>query len=106
MERDEEGTLRLLKATQRDLIAPRVHEHHGRIVKTTGDGFLIEFGSPLDAVRCALEVQEAVSANGASGGSEESLKLRMGINLGDIIIEEHLTRAAIGQPTRFRWRTS
>ena len=88
MERDEEGTLRLLKATQRDLIEPRVREHHGRIVKTTGDGFLIEFGSPLDAVRCALEVQEAVSADGEPGGSEEALRFRMGINLGDIIIEE------------------
>jgi adenylate cyclase len=88
MERDEEGTLTLLKATQRDLIEPRVREHHGRIVKTTGDGFLIEFGSPLDAVRCALEVQEAVSANGAPGGSEEALRFRMGINLGDIIIQD------------------
>src|SRR5215217_155788 len=88
MERDEEGTLRLLKTTQRDLIEPRVREHHGRIVKTTGDGFLIEFGSPLNAVRCALEVQEAVSTNGEPGGSEEALKFRMGINLGDIIIED------------------
>src|SRR5215203_4018593 len=85
MERDEEGTLRLLKTTQRDLIEPRVREHHGRIVKTTGDGFLIEFGSPLDAVRCALEVQEAVSAGGES---EAALRFRMGINLGDIIIED------------------
>ena len=76
MERDEEGTLRLLKSTQRDLIEPRVREHHGRIVKTTGDGFLIEFGSPLDAVRCALEVQEAVSANAGLGVSEEALRLR------------------------------
>src|SRR5829696_4129908 len=84
MEKDEEGTLKLLKTTRRDLIEPRVREHHGRIVKTTGDGFLIEFGSPLEAVRCALEIQEAVSANGV----EESLRLRMGINLGDIIIEE------------------
>jgi len=87
MERDEEGTWRLLKTTQRDLIEPRVREHHGRIVKTTGDGFLIEFGSPLDAVRCALEVQEAVSAGGAPEGSGEALRFRMGINLGDIIIE-------------------
>jgi adenylate cyclase len=87
MERDEAGTLRLLKATQRDLIEPRVREHHGRIVKTTGDGFLIEFGSPLEAVRCALEVQEAVSANAVPGGSEEALRLRMGINLGDIMLE-------------------
>jgi adenylate cyclase len=88
MERDEEGTLRLIKAAQRDLIEPRVRKHHGRIVKTTGDGFLIEFGSPLDAVRCALEVQEAVSAGGEPGGSEEALRFRMGINLGDIIIED------------------
>ena len=71
MEKDEEGTLRLLKITQRDLIEPRVREHHGRIVKTTGDGYLIEFGSPLEAVRCALEVQEAVSAGGAPEGSGE-----------------------------------
>src|SRR5215204_6341154 len=88
MERDEEGTLRLLKTTQRDLIEPRVREHHGRMVKTTGDGFLIEFGSPLDAVRCALEVQEAVSADGAPGACCEALRFRMGINLGDIIIED------------------
>src|SRR5215207_5669085 len=88
MERDEEGTLKRLKTTQRDLVEPRVREHHGRIVKTTGDGFLIEFASPLDAVRCALEVQEAVSANEAAAGSEEVLRFRMGINLGDIIIED------------------
>jgi adenylate cyclase len=86
MERDEEGTLRLLKSAQRDLVEPRVREHHGRIVKTTGDGFLIEFGSPLDAVRCALEVQEALSAKGGPEGFE-ALRFRMGINLGDIIIE-------------------
>src|SRR5829696_9297914 len=85
MEHDEEGTLRRLKATQRDIIEPRVREHHGRIVKTTGDGFLIEFGSPLDAVRCALQIQEAVSANGGPIVSEAALRFRIGINLGDII---------------------
>jgi adenylate cyclase len=88
MERDEEGTLRRLKSLQRDLIEPRVREHHGRIVKTTGDGFLIEFGSPLEAVRCALEVQETINANGAPDCSEGPLRLRIGINLGDIIIED------------------
>ena len=82
MERDEEGTLKRLKTTQRDLVEPRVREHHGRIVKTTGDGFLIEFASPLDAVRCALEVQEAVSANEAAAGSEEVLRFRMGKSWG------------------------
>src|SRR5215211_8336971 len=88
MEKDEEGTLRRLKATQREIIEPRVREHHGRIVKTTGDGFLIEFGSPLDAVRCALEIQEVVKANGVPGGPGEALRFRMGINLGDIIVED------------------
>jgi adenylate cyclase len=87
MEQDEEGTLRRLKALQGELIEPRVREHHGRIVKTTGDGFLIEFGSPLEAVRCALEVQETMNANGAPESSRGSLRLRIGINLGDIIIE-------------------
>jgi hypothetical protein len=64
MERDEEGTLRRLKTLQGELIEPRVREHHGRIVKTTGHGFLMQFGSPLEAVRCALEVQEMMNANG------------------------------------------
>ena len=103
---DEEGTLRLLKAIQRDLIEPRVREHHGRIVKTTGDGFLVEFGSPLEAVRCAVEVQEALSANGAPGGPEEALRFRMGINLGDIIIEEDGDIYGDGVNVATRWSRS
>jgi adenylate cyclase len=82
MEKDEEGTLRRVKALQRELIEPKVRERGGRLVKTTGDGFLCEFSSPVEAVRCALEVQEATAANGGS-----DLLLRMGINLGDIIVE-------------------
>jgi adenylate cyclase len=82
MEKDEEGTLAKVKALQREVIEPKVRERGGRLVKTTGDGFLCEFASPVEAVRCALEVQEATSANGAS-----DLLLRMGINLGDIIVE-------------------
>ena len=81
MEKDEEGTLARVKALQREVIEPRVKERSGRVVKTTGDGFLCEFGSPVEAVRCAVEVQEATTANGTD------LLLRMGINLGDIIIE-------------------
>ena len=81
MEKDEEGTLARVKALQREIIEPRVKERGGRVVKTTGDGFLCEFGSPVEAVRCAVEVQEATTANGTD------LLLRMGINLGDIIIE-------------------
>ena len=82
MERDEEGTLARVKALQREIIEPKVRERGGRLVKTTGDGFLCEFGSPVEAVRCALEVQEATKAHGAS-----DLIVRMGINLGDIIVE-------------------
>jgi len=81
MEKDEEGTLRRVKALQREVIEPKVRERGGRLVKTTGDGFLCEFGSPVEAVRCALEIQETTKANG------EPVLLRMGINLGDIIIE-------------------
>jgi adenylate cyclase len=79
MERDEEGTLAEIKTLQREVIEPKVHDHHGRIVKTTGDGFLIEFASPVEAVRCAVAIQDA------SGSG--SVPLRIGINLGDIIIE-------------------
>ena len=58
---DEEGTLERLKALRRELLDPKIAEHHGRIVKTTGDGLLVEFASILDAVRCAVEVQEAMA---------------------------------------------
>ncbi|MDF2764916.1 MAG: adenylate cyclase [Rhodospirillales bacterium] len=88
MERNEEGTLARLKALQRDLLEPRVSAHHGRVVKTTGDGFLVEFASPLEAVRCALGVQEELAGNGAPEAPEGPLRLRMGITLGDIIIQD------------------
>src|SRR3954447_22629769 len=83
MEKDEEGTLKRVKALQREVIEPRVKERGGRLVKTTGDGFLCEFASPVEPVRCALGVREAAHLNGA----DQSLLLRIGINLGDIIIE-------------------
>ena len=82
MERNEEGTLARLKALQRDLFEPRVSAHHGRVVKTTGDGFLVEFASPLEAVRCALGVQEELARNVAPEAPEEPLRLRIGIILG------------------------
>ena len=80
MEKDEEGTLVRIKALQRETVESYVAQHHGRTVKTTGDGFLIEFPSPVEAVRCAISIQE-MTATGP-------LQLRIGINLGDIIIEE------------------
>jgi adenylate cyclase len=87
MGQDEEGTLARIKQLRRDLIEPKVQEHGGRVFKTTGDGFWAEFPSPVEAVRCALEVQEAISAEIAQEPSGP-LQLRVGINLGDVIVEE------------------
>jgi adenylate cyclase len=82
---DEEGTLAALKAIRRELSDPKVKEHRGRIVKTTGDGLLIEFASVVDAVRCAVEVQRAMAERNVDVPLDRRIELRMGINLGDII---------------------
>jgi adenylate cyclase len=82
---DEEGTLERLKALRRELSDPKVKEHRGRIVKTTGDGLLIEFASVVDAVRCAVEVQRAMAERNTGVPPDRRIELRMGINLGDII---------------------
>jgi len=82
---DEEATLAELKAIRRELSDPKVKEHRGRIVKTTGDGLLIEFASVVDAVRCAVEVQHAMAERNVDVPPDRRIELRMGINLGDII---------------------
>jgi len=82
---DEEGTLEALKAIRRELSDPKVREHRGRIVNTTGDGLLIEFSSVVDAVRCAVEVQHAMAERNVDVPPDRRIELRMGINLGDII---------------------
>src|SRR5688500_7302109 len=87
MERDEEGTLAWLQELRKNIIEPTVAGHQGRVVKTTGDGFLVEFASPVEAVRCAVEVQDLLTAKGSQEPSQ-ALQIRIGINLGDIIIEE------------------
>jgi adenylate cyclase len=84
---DEEGTLERLKALRRELVDPKIAEHHGRIVKTTGDGLLVEFASVVDAVRCAVEVQQAMPERNTSVAAENRIELRIGINLGDVIVE-------------------
>src|SRR5438552_1880162 len=84
---DEEGTLERLKAHRRQLIDPKINEHHGRIVKTTGDGLLVEFASVVDAVRCAAEVQRGMIDREPELPDERRIRLRIGINLGDIIAE-------------------
>ena len=82
---DEEGTLACLKAIRRELADPKIKEHRGRIVKTTGGGLLVEFPSVVDAVRCAVEVQREMAARNAEVPQALRIELRMGINLGDII---------------------
>jgi adenylate cyclase len=84
---DEEGTLERLKALRRELLDPKIVEHHGRIVKTTGDGMLVEFASVVDAVRCAVAVQQAMPERNTSVGADSRIELRIGINLGDVIVE-------------------
>jgi len=85
---DEEGTLAALKACRRELIDPKIAEHQGRIVKTTGDGALVEFASVVDAVRCALDIQRAASERNAANPDDRRIEFRIGINIGDIIIDE------------------
>ena len=82
---DEVGTLARLKALRRELADPKIKEHRGRIVKTTGDGLLIEFASVVDAVRCAVEVQRAMAERNTDVPPDDRIEFRMGINLGDII---------------------
>ena len=84
---DEEGTLERLKALRRELFDPKFAEHHGRIVKTTGDGLLVEFASVVDAVRCAVAVQQAMPEPNAGVAADDRIELRLGINLGDVIVE-------------------
>ena len=85
---DEEGTLERLKALRADVIDPKIAEHHGRIVKTTGDGLLVEFASVVDAVRCAVQVQRGLESRNAVIPADIRIEFRVGINLGDIIIDE------------------
>ena len=80
MEGDEEGTLAALRAIRRELGDPKIAEHRGRIVKTTGDGLLAEFASIVDAVRCADEVQQEMIARNAAVSAQRRIEFRMGIN--------------------------
>ena len=84
---DEEGTLAALKTLRREVADPKIKEHRGRIVNTSGDGLLSEFASVVDAIRCAVEVQREMAARNADVKPEQRIEFRIGINLGDIIIE-------------------
>ena len=85
---DEPGALQRLKAIRAELIDPAVERHNGRIVKTTGDGLLIEFGSTVDALRCATEVQAAIGERNAAIAPDKRIEFRIGIHQGDIVAED------------------
>src|SRR6201995_5072645 len=84
---DEEGTFERLRLCRRDVVDSGIAVHRGRIVKTTGDGLLVEFASVVDAVRCAVAVQRAAAASETAIARERRIEFRVGINLGDIVVE-------------------
>jgi adenylate cyclase len=84
---DEAGTFAHLKSHRRELLDPKITEHQGRIVKTTGDGMLAEFASVVDALRCAVEIQRDMRARNADVPKEKRIEFRFGLNVGDIIID-------------------
>jgi len=88
IEADEEGTLTRLKALRGGLIDPKIALHKGRLVKTTGDGLLVEFASVVDAVRCAAEVQTALAESNAPLPPDRRIDFRIGIHQGDIVVED------------------
>src|SRR3954471_15413105 len=84
---DETGTLRRLKVLRREVIDPSIAAAHGRIVKTMGDGLLVEFSSPLRAVTCAVQIQRAMLNRDAGLPADRQFRLRFGINVGDVVAE-------------------
>lgn len=87
MQLDEDGTYARVKRIERDLVEPTILEHHGRLVKTTGDGFIAIFDSPVEAVRCAIVIQQSMVGRNASQPRENWIVYRIGVNLGDVIVE-------------------
>ena len=87
MGNDEEGTLEVLKKIRAEIIDPEIGKNHGRIVKTSGDGMLVEFPSVVDALRCAVEVQREIAKRNEEAPEARRLQLRMGVNMGDVIVD-------------------
>jgi class 3 adenylate cyclase len=102
---DEEGTHERLTAHLRELVNPKIAEDRGRIVKNTGDGLLAEFASVVDAVRCAVEVPRGMADREPEVPEERRIRFRIGINLGDVIVEESERRRDCANASR-RWRRS
>src|SRR5215469_3606514 len=89
MSEDEEGTLAGLRAWRHEVADPRIRERGGRVIKSTGDGFLVEFASVVDAVRCAVEMQRDMAARNSGAPPERRLEFRIGVHSGDIVAEDH-----------------
>ena len=87
MQADEAGTLAALKMRRAEILQPLIDKHHGRIVKLMGDGALVEFGSAVNAIACAVELQQAMDVANADVPEERQIVLRTGVNLGDVIVE-------------------
>src|ERR1051326_5070735 len=85
---DEEGTLHRLRSIRSEVIDPRIADHRGRLVKTTGDGLLVEFGSVVDALRCATDVQQEMARRNTTVGEADRIAFRVGIHMGDIVVED------------------
>src|SRR6266513_1614276 len=83
---DEEGTLDRLRSIRAEVIDPKIAEHHGRLMKPTGDGLLVEFGSVVDALRCASEVQHEMARRNSDNGEAERIEFRIGVHQGDIVV--------------------
>jgi adenylate cyclase len=102
---DEEGTLERLKALRRELIDPKIAEHNGRIVKTTGDGLLVEFPSVVDAMRCAAEIQRGMIDRDPEVPDERRIRFRIGVNLGTSSPRQ-ATSLVMESMTRRGWKPS
>ena len=87
---DEEGTLAALRTVRNNLVDPKIAEHGGRIVRTMGDGLLVEFNSVVDAVRCAIAIQRAMPEQGADMPADRRLQFRFAINMGDVVSDGDL----------------
>src|SRR5215467_13897640 len=88
IEADEGGTLQTFKTIREEVFDPKIATHHGRLVKTTGDGFLAEFSSVVDALHCATEVQAQMAERNATVSTDKRIDFRIGINVGDIVVED------------------
>src|SRR5262249_2912147 len=88
MGRDEEGTLAALNAVRRDIVDPKIADHRGRTVRSMGDGLLVEFNSVVDAVQCAMAIQNAMAARPEEPAPNRQIRFRMGLNIGDVVSDD------------------